>query len=233
MMRPVLDPRARRGMETQLAHWRALLARGVPRIGWKIGINDARMQRRFGIEAPIVGHLTCATALALGAEHSLAGGTRVGVEPEIAIHMGRDVPAGAARADVETAIIGLGAALEVIDLHGPLDDLEYAVAANSFHRAVMIGTTNPLHARGVIGDAVLRFEHNGAELANVPAASAAADLPALVALVADTLAAFGEGVRAGDWIISGALAAPVWVEPGDVVTIDLGPLGALDLACGA
>jgi 2-keto-4-pentenoate hydratase len=232
-MQPVLDPRARRGMATQLAHWRALLARGAPRVGWKVGLTDPRMQRRLGIAAPVVGHLTGATALALGAAHALAGGTLVGVESEIAVHLGGDVPAGAARAAVEDAILGLGAALEVIDLRGPLDDLEHAVASNCFHRAVMIGTTNPFHARGVVGDAVLRPVRNGVELTPVAVAAVAGDLPALVALVADTLAAFGEGVRAGDWIITGALTPPVWVEPGDVVGIDVGPLGSLELSCTA
>lgn len=218
-------------MEAQLARWRALLGRGVARVGWKIGINDPRMQQQLGLDRPVVGHLTLATTLVPGAPHSLAGGTRVGVEPEVAIHLGRDVPAGAERALAEAAILGLGAALEVIDLDGPLDDLERIVAASSFHRAVLIGPTNPRHEGGVLTGVAMRFVHNGEELAAAPAAPAAGDLPALVTLVADTLGCFGERLLAGDWIISGALARQAWVQPGDVVGLDLGPLGNLELRC--
>jgi len=228
MTGPTLDPRVARGMVTQLGRWRALVARGVARVGWKIGINDPRMQHRLGLERPVVGHLTLATALVPGEPHSLAGGTQVGVEPEVAIHLGRDVPAGAERAVAEAAIIGLGAALEVIDLDGPLDDVERIVAGSSFHRAVLIGPTNPRHAGGVLAGVMLRFSQNGETLAEGPAAG---DLPALVQLVADTLGTFGEGLRAGEWIISGALARQAWVQPGDVVRVDLGPLGSLELRC--
>ena len=49
-------------------------------------------------------------------------------------------------------------------------------------------------------------------------------------LVADTLHAHGEGLAAGDRIITGSLTAPLPVKSGDSVTADFGALGAIELA---
>ena len=228
-MGAAMDPRVARGMEAQLRHWRTLLAGGAARVGWKIGLNDPRVQRHFGLAGCVVGHLTLATALVPRRRHSLAGGTRVGAEPEVAIHLGRDVPPGADRALAGTAIIGLGAALELVDIDGPLDDLEQIVARNTFHRGVLIGPTNPDRAGGVLADVTARVLHNAEEVAAVDAAAAVGDVPGLVRFAADFLGACGERLLAGDWILSGALTPQVWVQAGDVVGVDLGPLGSLSL----
>ena len=74
---------------------------------------------------------------------------------------------------------------------------------------------------------------NGDEVASVEAAAAAGDLSAVVCHVADWLAAFGERLRAGDRIICGSLAPPIWVKAGDRVRVDLGPLGAVEVALTA
>ncbi len=212
-------------MEAQLGRWRALLAGGAARVGWKIGLTDARVQRGLGLEAPVIGHLTLATTLVPGTSHSLAGATKVGVEPEVAIHLGRDVPADADRAYCEAAILGLGPALELIDIDGPFDDLERIVARNIFHRGVLFGITHPERAGGSLAGITVR-NHVGAQTAD---AVAAGDLAELVRLASRTLGACGERLLVGDRIISGSLTPPVWVEPGDVASVDFGPLGALTL----
>src|SRR5438874_2192586 len=71
------------------------------------------------------------------------------------------------------------------------------------------------------------------QLARGEAAAAAGDLSAVVCHVADWLAAFGERLRAGDRIICGSLAPPIWVKAGDRVRVDLGPLGAVEVALTA
>jgi 2-keto-4-pentenoate hydratase len=220
------DPRVQRGMEAQLGRWRVLVAGGAPRVGWKIGLTDPHVQRHLGLEGPVVGHLTLATTLVPGMSHSLTGATKVGVEPEVAIHLGRDVPPDADRAYCEAAILGLGPALELVDIDGPFDDLERIVARNIFHRGVLFGITHPERAGGSHAGVTVRTFRNHAVVETVDAAGAG-DLAELVRLVAGALGACGERLLAGDRIISGALTQPVWVEPGDVVSADLQPLGTL------
>jgi 2-keto-4-pentenoate hydratase len=224
------DPRVRRGLEAQLARWRALRAQGFARVGWKIGLNDPAVQARLGLRAAVVGHVTLATVIVPGSAHSLAGGTLVGAEPEVAIHLGADVPPGADGARAAAAIVALGPALEVIDVDAPFDDLEGIVAANVFHRAVLFGVSHPRGAGGRLADVTARVVHNGETVATVDAAAVVGDLGETVRLVADLLGACGERLEAGDRILAGSLVRPVWVHPGDVVGLEMEPLGDVELA---
>jgi 2-keto-4-pentenoate hydratase len=68
----------------------------------------------------------------------------------------------------------------------------------------------------------------------VATASGAASLghpAAAVAWLARALAADGEGLHAGDVVLSGGLTAAVPVSPGDVVVATIDRLGSLELAC--
>jgi 2-keto-4-pentenoate hydratase len=231
--RPVpIDPRVAHAMARLLDAWRARPPSAL-RVGWKVGLTDRAVQRHLGLAGPFVGPLTLATALVPGAPHSLAGGTRVGVEPEVAIHLGAAVPAGATPAVAAAAIVGLAPALEVVDLDRPLDDIERLVTCNSLHRAFLVGPTDPARAGGSLAGVAFRTARNDEAIGEGAVADGAGDLPALVASVAALLAPAGEALVAGDWILSGALTRPVWVAPGDVVSVDLGPLGALTLATTA
>ena len=220
-------------MQAQLARWRRRIAGGPARVGWKIGFNSPAAQRQLGLDGTVVGHLTQATVLAPGTSHSLAGSRLVSAEPEVAVHLGRDVPAGAGGDAARAAIAALGAAIELVDIDGPLDDLEAILAANVFHRAAVLGPPRTERAGGALAGVTARAFRNGDEVASVEAAAAAGDLAAVVRHVADWLAAFGERLCAGDRIICGSLAPPIWVKPGDRVRVDLGPLGAVEVALTA
>src|SRR5262245_55682769 len=117
-------------MQGQLARWRAALAHGASRVGWKTGINAPAVQRALGIDDVVLGHLPSATTLLPGATHSLAGGTRVGMEAEVALHVGTDLPGGATPDAARAAVAGLGAAIELVDIDRPFDDLEAIVAGD-------------------------------------------------------------------------------------------------------
>ena len=221
-----MDERVRRGMDVQLAHWRTLVAGGAARVGWKIGLNDRSVQAHLGLAGPVVGHLTLATTLVPGSPHSLRNGTKVGAEPEVAIHVGCDVGPDATRVETEAALVGLGAAIELVDIDGPFDDVERIVAGNVFHRAVLFGPTHPGTTPAGITARVLR---NGTAVETVDDVAVADEVAEAIRLVADVLAQCGEGLRAGDRIIAGSLTRPVWLTAGDVVGAELGPLGTLAL----
>jgi len=223
------DPRVARGMGAQLARRRALLAAGHASIGWKIGLTLPAVQRMLGLAAPVVGFVTRASTLAPGAPHSLAGGTRVALEAEIAIHLGAAVAAEAGAPTIAAAIVGLGPAFELVDLDRPFDDLEAVVAGNVFHRAALFGPTDPGRAGGGLDGVRVALARNGAPAGGADAA-AACDPIGAVRFVAAFLAAYGAALLPGDRILAGSLTPPVPVGPGDVVTGDFGPLGRLALA---
>lgn len=224
------DPRIGRGLEAQLRAWRSRIERGERRVGWKIALNVPPVQERLGISAPVIGALSSGGALDPGASHSLAGGTRVGVEPEVAVHISAAVPAGESRGRAAAAIGALGAAIEVVDIDMPFDDLERILVRNVFQRAFMLGPEVAERAGGDLDGVLAHVRSNGIEQESARAADVLGDLADVVILVADLLAEAGEALSAGDVIISGSLTPIVWVEAGDRVEVDLGPLGKLEIS---
>jgi 2-keto-4-pentenoate hydratase len=215
------------GMEAQLGEWRRRLATGERRVGWKIALNVPAVQRQLGISEPVIGFLTSGSEQPADVSHSLAGGTRVGVEAEIAVRIAHDVPAGADHATGKAAIGAIAPAIEVVDIDLPFDDLTKILERNVFHRAVMFGAERAGAVLEDQGDLTARVVHNGLEESAVDATPAARELPGTVCHVADLLARFGERLCAGDRIICGSLAAAVWVEPADRVEVTLDPLGTV------
>jgi len=106
------------------------------------------------------------------------------------------------------------------------------VAGNVFHRAVAFGPSTPAPPGAWLEGLSARIVRNGVQTEALDAAAAAGDLIEIVRFVADTLAACGERLRAGDRIIAGSLGRLVLVEPGDVVRADLGRLGSVMLRLG-
>lgn len=218
-----VDPRITAGLRAQLVRWHGILAAGAERVGWKIGLNVPAVQRQLGITTPVIGHLTSQTLVDATGRHALAAAVRPGIEPEIAIHVGANVAPGGSIDEAREAIEALGAALEVIDLDRPIDDVEALLAGNVFHRAVVLA---PPGDRPTVPDGlVARVRREGGEDQAVSVAPALGDPAAVVRFVADLLGTAGERLRAGDRIIAGSLTPPIWVVPGDRVTLSAGALG--------
>ena len=74
-----------------------------------------------------------------GGSASVAGWTKAVLEPEVAVHLGSDLPGGAGEDAAREAIGALGAAFELADIDFPPDDPEAILAANVYQRAVVLG----------------------------------------------------------------------------------------------
>jgi 2-keto-4-pentenoate hydratase len=213
-------------MQAQLAARRVRIDAGERPIGWKIGINVEAVQQALGISAPVVGFLSSGRQLAPGETHSLAGGTRVGVEPEVAVHLRSAVSPGAGRETAREAIGALGAAIEIVDIDQPMEDVERILAGNVFHRAVMLGPAGSDASERPLSGVEATVLVNGERRESAPAASMG-DPAETVMLVARRLADAGETLDAGQVIIAGSLTPIVGVRPGDSVELDLRRLGRL------
>jgi 2-keto-4-pentenoate hydratase len=75
------------------------------------------------------------------------------------------------------------------------------------------------------------LEKNGDVVSTAAGAASLGDPAAAVAWLVRTLAADGEGLRAGEIVLSGGLTAAVPVGPGDVVVATIDRLGSLRLDC--
>src|SRR5262244_3442292 len=116
------DARVIRGMRAQLELRRKRLAAGDAPLGWKVGFAAPAMLERLNVTGPLVGFLTRNARVQSGGSVSLGGWVKPVAEPEIAVHIGRDVSAGADHETAKAAIAGISPAIEIVDLTAPPED---------------------------------------------------------------------------------------------------------------
>ena len=205
-----------RGLAVQAARQRERTDAGEQRAGWKIALNDPRVQRALGIGAPVIGYMTSATVLPDGARHSLAGATRPAIEPEVAIHVGDG-----------GEVVALGAALEVIDVDLPFEDLGAILEGNVFHRAAVLGP--PVAGVTDLAGRTARMTRGDGEETTIDVARAALDPAEAVRLVGGYLEAVGDTLSAGDVIIAGSLVTAVPLGGDERVALEIEGLGSVGL----
>jgi 2-keto-4-pentenoate hydratase len=222
----VSDARIARGTAAMLALRRSRLEHGAKPLGWKVGFGSPAAFALLGTDRPLVGFLTDRSLVADGATVAVGDWTTPMLEPEVAVHLARDVDGDAGHDDVRAAIGGLSAAIELADVDVPPADPEPILAGNIYHRHVLLGPVDEgrTTADGIRG----RLLRNGEEIAATDTPEAATgELAEVVRSTAELLAANGERLRAGDVVITGSIVPPVKVGPGESVTAEIDPLGAL------
>jgi 2-keto-4-pentenoate hydratase len=229
LMNASMQQALQRGMESQLQRWRReVLAPGL-RLGWKIGFNDRPSQQRMGLAEPLLGYLRSDRRLSSGDRFVVPTGAVIKVEVEIALHLGRDLGAGATTDEAEAAVSALAPAVEVVNVTQPLDSIEALLAGNLYHAAVLIGpgrTGVPTDPRALL--------HGGLQVNNLPVrTSETIRLPErlgeFVRVAADTLARHGEHLSAGDWIICGSITEPWLLTPGEHIQAGITSFDAVTL----
>jgi 2-keto-4-pentenoate hydratase len=225
------DPRIVRGMTAQLALRRRRLETGDQPLGWKVGFGAPTALEKLKINGPLVGFLTQNARVTDGGTVSLAGWVRPVAEPEIAVHIGRDVPAGADHDTAVAAIAGISPAIELADLNEPPEDPECILSHNIYQRHVVLGGLSPTRIGAGADGLTCRIIRRGGEFARTSDPQANTGLWVdIVRQVADVLAAFGERLRAGEIIITGSVVPPLMIEPAeDGLTFALDPVGTISV----
>lgn len=234
MSAPHPDPRMARGMTAQFALRRTRLDAGERGIGWKVGFGAPAAREKLGIAAPLVGFLTDRARLASGSCVSLEGWTRAAAEPEIAVYLGVDVAGGATRSAVQAAICGIGPAIELADVDRPPDEVQAILSGNIYQRHVIFGRCDTTRAGARLDGLLARVVRNGEEIARTEDPQAlTGELIDIVRHVADTLAACGERLTAGQAIITGSIVPPLWIEPGEELVFALDPVDTVTVRFAA
>lgn len=202
-------------------------------VGWKLGVTSRAKQVQVGVDSPIRGYLTAEHALDLGEPLRVDEHIAPRTEPEIVLIMGRDLAGQAVTAtQVLAATEAVAVGIEVLDSRY----LDYrftmpdVVADDASAGRFVVGDPVPfagidLRLVGVV------FEKNGTLVGTASGAASLGHPAAAVAWLVRSLAADGEGLRAGDVILSGGLTAAVNVAAGDVVNVTIDRLGSVELGC--
>jgi 2-keto-4-pentenoate hydratase len=211
------------GLRRQEEAARELRAGGARRLGWKAGFGTAAAIEKLGTKGPLAGFITDATLQPSGASFDVSAWGKPILEPEVAVRLATDVEAGQGREEIEAAIGEVGAAIELVDLGEAGSDPGEILAANIFHRAVLLGDLAPLDPGTALADARIDVLAAGEDYAvAADPAAVLGDLLEVLAAMAELLAGSEDGLRAGDVIITGAAVKPFELAGGESVEVRVG-----------
>ncbi len=204
------------------------LAAGEKAIGRKVGLTSKPMQGIFGVNEPDFGVLTDVMFVEDGDPIDLDRMLQPRVEAELAFLMETDLAGpGVTTAAALRAIAGAMPAVEVVDSRVADWKIKIVdtIADNASSGMLVVGgrmlPVNDLDLR-TLGVVVSRH----GEVIDTGAGAACLGNPArCVAWLANKLGSLGDGLKAGDIVLPGAVHKMVGVQSGDVFRADFAHLG--------
>ncbi|GIV87378.1 MAG: 2-hydroxypenta-2,4-dienoate hydratase [Chloroflexus sp.] len=209
-------------------HWTTLrLARGERIIGRKIGLTSKAVQEQMGVNEPDYGTLWASRyfpAVNGRAEAPAAIFLQPRVEGELAFLIGEtlDWPEITPQ-QVMAATAALAAAIEIVDSRIDRWRIKLAdtIADNASYGGITLGPWSKALRGSDLRTIGMVMSHNG-KPAVFGAGAAALGHPAVaVAWLANKLRSFGIPLQAGDIVISGALAATIPAQQGDIFVLEM------------
>lgn len=215
-----------RGMAAQLAAFEAALADGMPRRGWKVGLNVPEVLAHFGVGHSAVGWLNGRREYRSGATIPYSGGGILHAEPELCLRLAGDVSSRETPDDARGRIASIAPAIELVDYSRPRADLDAIVGHSMFHYGFVVGEWQPTDRAGELGREWPRMASGDGVPVETRPGLVPSHLGAIVAFVAAFLEAFGHSLQAGDLVLSGAYtASAVPLAVGVEARAEFGPLG--------
>ncbi len=216
-------------------------AEGRRIIGWKIGLTSRAMQQALNITTPDSGVLLDDMLFASGSTVPAGRFIQPRIEAEIAFVMKRDLKGmDVTRADVITATDHVLPSLEILDTRilradpatGKARIITDTVSDNAANAGIVTGEARhaidafDLRWTGCIlkRDGIVEETGLGAGVLDDPVTG--------ILWLVHRLAAYGDGLSAGDIVLSGSFVRPVEAPPGSRFEADFGPFGAVSIAFG-
>jgi 2-oxo-3-hexenedioate decarboxylase/2-keto-4-pentenoate hydratase len=203
-------------------------------VGHKIGCTTAVMQAFLKIPNPCAGGVFASTVHRSPACVRHADFLHVGVECEIVVRLGRDLPVSGApytRDKVAAAVDACIAGMEIVDdRYGDYKTLDTPtlIADDFFDAGVVLGEPvagwRALDLPSLVG--VTRI--NGVEVGRGRGADVMGHPFEALAWLANNLAARGHGIQAGEFVFTGSVVETKWVDRGDRVEMEIERLGRVE-----
>lgn len=197
-------------------------------VGMKIGLTSKVMQDMFGVDSPDFGHILSNMVFEDGSIVSVSNFISPKVEFELAFLLKEDLLGPNITADhVMQATEAVVPAIEIIDSR--IRDWQFrfedTVADNGSSAGAILGDVRSHPTMEELSTIKVTAMKNG-EVFDEGISSAVMENPAkAVAWLANMLAAYNISLKAGQFILAGAITAAVPFEAGDVFEIDYGAYG--------
>lgn len=206
----------------------------VPPFGFKIGATTAQMQAYLGLAGPAAGFVPATSPKPDGATLRWVDYVNPGVECEVGIRLGRDLPFGSCtRGEAAAAVAEVFPAIEIVEKrYGDLAELgtPTLIADQVFHAGGVLGapveTWRELDLGAVCGElrveGIVRGSGHGRDLLGHP-------FEALAWLAGSGAAREFGGLRQGQVVWLGSVTPPIWLDAPGRVEVEFTGLGLVSL----
>lgn len=217
----------------------AVDAYGGKRVGYKIGATSPEAQALLRTDHPFKAPLFLTDCHDNGVSFSEPGYGVIGLEPEFALRLGRDLPARAAPyhlTEVRDAVAAVHPAFEIIGIRLPSELFKNAIVVTADFGAnvgFVSGKGVSHWQRHDLSAIPVRVNIDGAEVAAGSGEKVMGHPLNALLWLANDLSSEGEGLSAGDWISTGTCAGIVPITPGQRAVADFGSFGKVSLTITA
>lgn len=224
--------------DIQVAYQGALSAEYGAVAGYKIAYTTTALQQASGISEPVAGVILANNVRHSPAVLDSADFLQPGIECEVGVRLGRDLPASWApynRDGVSEAVSEVMTAFEVVDNRrtqgqDTQTQLLTTISSNILNAGVVLGQPvsdwRGIHLAGCRG----YMEINGELVGEGMGADVMGHPLEPLAWLANALADQGRELKAGMVVITGSIVSPKWLSDGDTALIEIEGLGKAELS---
>jgi 2-keto-4-pentenoate hydratase len=206
---------------------------GAP-AGYKIGLTSARMQKMCNIDRPLAGIVLASRVMRSGAVLHTGNYGRMGLEFEVGVRLGRDLPPRATPFtldEVALAVDGVCAGVEVVDDrnadYNVLEALSL-IADNAWNAGIVLGDFTK--SWGDLESACGVMKLNGEEADRGFGRDVLGHPFIPLTWLANHLATSGSGLKAGDIVMTGSLIPTRFPKEPGKFRFDLSGVGSVELS---
>jgi 2-keto-4-pentenoate hydratase len=208
-----------------------LVERGDRVAGWKAGFTNKAGQETWQVSEPVCAFLLASSVLSTGAEIAASRFVKPGVEAEIAFVMKHDLAGpGITVPRALQAVEGAVPALELIDFrHSGKPVGTDVIADGVYAKAIVVGgALTPVSGLDLALEGLV-YEQSGVVVATSTAFEVMGNPLNSLAWIANHLGTRGQGLRAGDVVMSGSVSKILSVKAGDSVRATFTRLGSVSV----
>ena len=200
--------------------------------GFKIGLTTPIMQKLCGVDEPCYGAIFAGEVHHGRAELATGNYCRLGIETEIAVRLGEDLPQGGDADRVAAAVESCMAAIELLeDLRHDYKRLSAAamVAGNVWNAGVVLGPPVTDWRRLDLARLTARLTINGREIGRGLGGDVMGNPLNALAWLANNRAATGMPLKRGMIVMTGSMVPIQFPEAGDHAVVEVEGLGTAEL----
>jgi 2-keto-4-pentenoate hydratase len=204
--------------------------------GYKIGLTTSIMQQLCGVDEPVYGAIFGKEVHHRHVELAARNYCRLGIETEIALRLGEDLPLGGTsrswRDRVAGAVESCMAAIELLDdLHHDYKRLSAVamVAGNVWNAGIVIGAPVSDWRRLDLAQLTARLSINGREIGHGKGGDVMDNPLNALAWLAEARATAGTPLTRGAIVMTGSMVPIQFPSAGDRASVEVEGLGTAEL----